>query len=304
MALSSSGPIAFWLWARAAFDDDFAFRPWHGGLWAALVALKLIVSCGVITGAAASAIDRALTFANLGFVALAAAQTLATWPMDLVAGRRRLRFAILIGNSAFVAIDIATSFSPVASFTPSSPAGNLARALGSCLLASVIGWGLFRVAGPDQALAPTPAGASADQGSLARIENGDRLGIEPALLSRLDRLMTNERAYRREGLTIGSLAALMSVPEYRLRQIINEGLGHRNFNAFLNHYRIDEAKASLADFSQKDVPVLTIAMDSGFQSLGPFNRAFKAATGLTPSEFRRLALAKTAVQTTEPSQEF
>jgi AraC-like DNA-binding protein len=96
---------------------------------------------------------------------------------------------------------------------------------------------------------------------------------------------------RSDGLTIGSLAVLMSLPEYRLRQIINEGLGHRNFNAFLNRYRIDEAKTALADAGQKDVPVLTIAMDAGFQSLGPFNRAFKADSGLTPTEFRRLALA-------------
>ena len=31
-------------------------------------------------------------------------------------------------------------------------------------------------------------------------------------------------------------------------------------------------------------------MDAGFQSIGPFNRAFKAETGLTPTEFRRDAL--------------
>jgi len=36
------------------------------------------------------------------------------------------------------------------------------------------------------------------------------------------------------------------------------------------------------------VTVITIAMDAGFQSLGPFNRAFKATTGVTPSEYRRL----------------
>jgi AraC-like DNA-binding protein len=36
------------------------------------------------------------------------------------------------------------------------------------------------------------------------------------------------------------------------------------------------------------VPVLTIALDAGFSSLGPFNRAFKAETGMTPSEFRRV----------------
>jgi AraC-like DNA-binding protein len=36
--------------------------------------------------------------------------------------------------------------------------------------------------------------------------------------------------------------------------------------------------------------VLTIALDAGFSSLGPFNRAFKAETGVTPSEYRRQAL--------------
>ena len=118
--------------------------------------------------------------------------------------------------------------------------------------------------------------------------------IEPELLRRLQRLMIVERAYRREGLTIGSLSAELGVPEYRLRQLINEGLGHRNFNAFLNSYRIEEAKAALADPGQEQVPVLTIAMDTGFQSIGPFNRAFKAATDLTPTEFRRLALAEGA----------
>ena len=60
------------------------------------------------------------------------------------------------------------------------------------------------------------------------------------------------------------------------------------FNVFLNNHRIEEAKAALADPSQAEVPVITIAMDAGFQSLGPFNRAFKATTGVTPTEYRRL----------------
>lgn len=104
--------------------------------------------------------------------------------------------------------------------------------------------------------------------------------------------MTVERIYRQEGLAIGTLAARFDVPEYRLRRAINEGLGYRNFNAFLNHYRIDDAKTALSDMAQREVPVLTIAMDAGFQSIGPFNRAFKAETGMTPSEFRREALAQ------------
>jgi AraC-like DNA-binding protein len=99
--------------------------------------------------------------------------------------------------------------------------------------------------------------------------------------------MTTAHAYRREDLTVASLAALLGVPEYRLRKHINQRLGHRNFNAFVNGYRLDEARRALADPAQRELPVLSIALGSGFQSIGPFNRAFKAVTGLTPSEYRR-----------------
>lgn len=47
-------------------------------------------------------------------------------------------------------------------------------------------------------------------------------------------------------------------------------------------------KAALADPDQAEVAVLTVALDAGFSSLGPFNRAFKAETGLTPTDYRRL----------------
>ena len=53
--------------------------------------------------------------------------------------------------------------------------------------------------------------------------------------------------------------------------------------------------AALRDPLQAEVPILTIALDAGFQSLGPFNRAFKAETGLTPSDYRRRQL--TAMET-------
>jgi len=116
-------------------------------------------------------------------------------------------------------------------------------------------------------------------------------GEEPVLLLRLRQVMEAEKAYREPGLAIAGLAARLELPEYRLRRLINQRLGHRNFSSFVNGYRLAEAQAALADPTQQEVPVLTIALDSGFQSLGPFNRAFKAATGLTPSEYRRQHLA-------------
>jgi AraC-like DNA-binding protein len=165
-------------------------------------------------------------------------------------------------------------------------------------LAVVAAWNLFRVSGAQNG--SSLLAASADALSEVSRPGEGRPAVESALLRRLDRLMTFERAYRREGLTIGPLAAELGVPEYRLRQLINEGLGHRNFNAFLNRYRLDEAKAALADPGQREVPVLTIALDAGFQSIGPFNRAFKADTDVTPTEFRRAALADTASRLFKP----
>ena len=111
---------------------------------------------------------------------------------------------------------------------------------------------------------------------------------DPVLVSRLQHLMTAEYLYREDNLSIAALALRMDLPEYKLRRLINQGLGYRNFNTFLNTYRVEDASKALADADQAEIPVLTIAMDAGFQSLGPFNRAFKAITGLTPTEFRRL----------------
>lgn len=98
-------------------------------------------------------------------------------------------------------------------------------------------------------------------------------------------------AYRETGLSIGSLAGQLGVPEHRLRALINQRLGYRNFSDFLNSHRIGEAKTWLIDPAKVDLPVLTIAMDLGYASLAPFNRAFREATGQTPTDFRRAALA-------------
>ncbi len=108
-----------------------------------------------------------------------------------------------------------------------------------------------------------------------------------AALAKLETIMGAQEAWRREGLTIGNLADEVGVPEHRLRRLINDRLGHRNFAAYVNARRIDAAKLRLHDVAHAQASVSTIAYDLGFGSLGPFNRAFKDATGVTPSEWRR-----------------
>jgi AraC-like DNA-binding protein len=105
------------------------------------------------------------------------------------------------------------------------------------------------------------------------------------LYDKLKRAM-DEGAYRQTGLTISQLAGQLSYPEHKLRRLINQHLGFRNFSAFLNDHRIREAQERLADPEEARTPVLTVALDLGYGSLGPFNRAFKAISGMTPTDWR------------------
>ena len=97
--------------------------------------------------------------------------------------------------------------------------------------------------------------------------------------------------YRETGLTISSLASSLDYPEHQLRHLINGHLGFRNFSAFLNSYRLAEARDRLSDSERIRIPVLTIALELGYGSLGPFNRAFKESTGMTPTEFRQQSVS-------------
>jgi len=114
---------------------------------------------------------------------------------------------------------------------------------------------------------------------------------EVVLKEKLNAAM-NEGVYRTPGLTIAGLAERLGTPEHRLRALINQRLGYRNFSAFLNRYRINEAKALLVARDKVDLPVLTIAMDLGYNSLPPFNRAFRSETGQTPTDYRRAGIGQ------------
>jgi AraC-like DNA-binding protein len=107
----------------------------------------------------------------------------------------------------------------------------------------------------------------------------------------------NAGLYRTTSLGISELAEDLKVPEHQLRKLINRHLGYRNFSSFLNVHRVDEAKLRLAKAEDVRIPVLTIAMDLGYGSIGPFNRAFKEATGMTPTDFRNQKLGKSLADT-------
>lgn len=110
-------------------------------------------------------------------------------------------------------------------------------------------------------------------------------------LLRITDSMAQDKLYQQDGITIAELAKHLGIHEYKLRNLINGELNYRNFNDFLNHYRIAEVSEKLIDNEFSTTPVLTLALESGFRSLSSFNKAFKATHGQTPTEFRKKNLA-------------
>ena len=290
IALSTGNIVVFWLFTRALFDDAFKMRWWHALVWAAVAGFSFI-NCAWIAPASGNVRFSiiAINLLVLGFIALAVGQTIASWSADLVEGRRRLRVFIVSAAALYGGINAVLQI-----LVSGREAADIANTANAALLAGIVAaicYSMTRVAAVDLfPVAPVvTAVANVPAPSVAPPESD---AADQRLVDALLRLMADERIYRHDNITIGTLATKLRIPEYRLRRLINQRLGYRNFNVFLNNHRIEEAKAALADPAQAEVPVITIAMDAGFQSLGPFNRAFKATTGVTPTEYRRLNEAR------------
>jgi len=105
------------------------------------------------------------------------------------------------------------------------------------------------------------------------------------LIRRIERQMQNQ-LWRTEGLTVEDLAKEVHAPAHQVRKAINTILGYRNFSSFINQFRVETAKDMLISPDQNTKSIQTIAYDVGFNSIGPFNRAFREVTGDSPTEFR------------------
>lgn len=297
--LSLIAPVLFWWFALALFDVGFRIRARH--------LLPLAVSAQVLAahflvehGSAIWRLSLGLAHATMALVyGHAIFTSLRFLNDDLIEGRRRFRivFAIVV---AVVGLTITMVESFVFRYPDPAPVWlQLLQAGGIFVLTlGFAGWLLaMRVDvldGRDSPVAPpAPAVAQTDDAIVAAptIRAADR-GAYESLCTLMD-----ADVWKEEGLTVAGLAGKVGVPEHQLRALINGALGFRNFSTFLNERRIAAAKAALADPAQARRQVLQIALDVGFGSIAPFNRAFKEATGMTPTEFRKASLEAAAIKT-------
>jgi AraC-like DNA-binding protein len=279
-------PFAFWRLARVVLEDDTTVP---GAAWAGLAVLGVsglaaaadylgLPSPWRLAGAVANKL------AALAFVGAALLALWRSWQGDLVEGRRRLRWLLIAYLGSYgLAVMVGETYLLGAHPPPWVDLVNVAM-IDLTLLVTCV----YLVAPSAPALetlfAPPPLLAS--ERPAAPLPSTESPPSHEPQLARLRALMEDEKAYRDPDVTIGALAVRVGVAEYVLRRLIHEHLGHRNFASFMNEYRLQEVRERLQDPTLARRPVLTLALEAGFGSIGPFNRLFKERFGMTPTSFR------------------
>jgi len=270
-------PFNFWLFSKALFDDHFDWRAWMPIVLLAVLVIDYLIyfqernAIIEMSNGGMKVLDLIHHGMSLLFVFLAIVEAVRNRAADLIISRFKFR-TVFISLAAVVIV--ITILSEIAFPVNTEP---LALDFFQKLIIAGLTFyfavnrlqfspGFFRTSE-----APKPV-IRTDENELA--EN---------VVEHIE----EHKGYRTEGLTIRELALQMNVQEYKLRQAINQNLGFRNFNEFLNSYRIDEACSLLADPANRKMTVLEIVYKVGYKSLAPFNRAFKEITGMTPTTWRK-----------------
>ena len=272
--------VFFWWFAASVFDDRFQWRWWR---FAPAIILPVLyfwrnaIDESVLT----TLLSNMHIFLNGLLFADAFRLAVMNAGDDLIDPRRRFRIVMATSVALFGMGIAIVDFVKLDDVLPQV----LFLFHASAIFVLNVLFGAWLLLAPDALLAdaptqkPKPAAAPA---------NGVRAADKPIF----DKLMAKmeEGSWRREGLSIAQLAEEVETPPHVLRRIINQEMGYRNFSSFLSQWRIAEAKKALSDPERARDQIVQIALEVGYGSVAPFNRAFKDSLGVTPSEFRKAAM--------------
>ncbi len=102
-------------------------------------------------------------------------------------------------------------------------------------------------------------------------------------------LMENDKAYLNPELNLSDLAKMANMSRGQLSEIVNTAF-NKNFNDFVNGYRVEAFKDMLKAEKHKQLSLLGIAQECGFNSKATFNRVFKKLTNHSPTEYLKTQL--------------
>ena len=108
-------------------------------------------------------------------------------------------------------------------------------------------------------------------------------------LKKIDKLVKESEIYLKKDIDQAEVADLVGLKLYMFSEIVNRG-SNKNFNEFINYYRIEAAKIKLMEPLAKTFTIEGIGLACGFSSKSAFYTAFKKSEGITPSQFQKLEI--------------
>lgn len=269
-------PVFLWLFGKQLFDDDFGAKRWP--LWGKLllVVLAFFYLYTFLVRGGGGHLQMFSHVVALFFILHLLGSVIVTWRNDLVEQRRVARFwLVLLVSLFFLMLDLVE----LSNTRINRHQIFMLMNASICLIGTSVTAAILFIYESSRPTTTTERGT----GSIVNTGRYSRLiPQENALYERLQTFIANT-GYLQPDLTISQLATQLECPDHHLRKLINQRLGYTNFNAFLNHYRIEEARKRLVE---SHLPVSTIALDLGYGSIASFNRAFKDKMGTTPTAYR------------------
>tara|TARA_R110000868_G_scaffold208877_1_gene458428 strand:+ start:8906 stop:10009 length:1104 start_codon:yes stop_codon:yes gene_type:complete len=285
--LSAGGCGTAWLVSRAVFRSGPAIR-WPHLLLVSIIILPSLADRLLMAGNSVAllgeaglhtlreSLGTAQSLTSSTVLVLAFWEALHGWTSDQPVGERNLRIAYATGYASCLGAALFWADNVVGPVTVLIP-------LVAALVILVLGG--IAVAYRRRFPLPAPVSELARQG--AKAPRPQPTAEETRLGRAIERTLLEDRAYLDAELKVAELAKRLREPEYKISRAITGALGRANFNQLVNSYRVAHAARLLADQSRAEQPILDIALESGFASLGPFNRAFKESQQMTPREYRR-----------------
>lgn len=113
--------------------------------------------------------------------------------------------------------------------------------------------------------------------------------LSTELKERLKFLFDEEKIYKENDISLETIADRLNTTRHNASQVINEHFD-MNFHKLINKYRIQEAMSILDTDYQRNLNIIDIAYEVGYNNKVTFNKAFKEYTHVTPSEYQRISV--------------
>ncbi|WP_158237147.1 AraC family transcriptional regulator [Aquimarina sp. MAR_2010_214] len=100
----------------------------------------------------------------------------------------------------------------------------------------------------------------------------------------IERCMVEEKAFLDHDMTLKTFAKRAGESSRLISKTINE-MEYKNFNLYLNHYRVEEFKMLIGSEKYQKYSNTALAKEAGFNSRASFYKNFKDIVGISPSDY-------------------